>query len=47
MPVDADDSPDDFGAVLGEGAVGGEDGEGFGEGLGDEEAVEGVAVMVG
>src|SRR5947209_6227744 len=34
-------------SVAGEGAVCAEDGKGLGEGLGDEEAVERVAVVVG
>ena len=38
--------PDRFGAVLMEDFVGGEDGEGLGDGLGDEEAVEWVSVVV-
>src|ERR1017187_677339 len=39
--------PDDFDGVEAEFFVVSEDGEGFGDGLGDEEAVEGVAVVRG
>src|SRR5258708_35178283 len=40
-------SPDELDTIILEGFVASEDGERFREGLGDEETVEGVAVVVG